>query len=508
MEADEKQLIKKSVTANDVGQVSNGGVIRLMLPLASFGIDQLSLPPTLPPYWTLQRDFTLSATIHKEAMWAAAVGIAITKSASLSWEVTSEIPLRVKRTQDLLLGADGSRVGWVSFIAKHLRDFLCTDNGAFIEIVRATKSAGSQIIGLRHLDSKRCTRTGDPEIPVIYRDRMGAIHEVKDYQVMMLADMPDPSDTYYGVGLCAASRAYPAIYKLASIEWYLREKVGGLHPLAIHIVNGLLGTQIDDAIQAAKEGTLGKGVSQYMGAVLVGIPSQTTPELVTIPLAELPDGFNRKEEFDISLLTYADCLGLDPQDLQPLTGQALGTGAQSQVLSDKAGGKGLSAWRQMFTHAINEFVAPGFTTFAFVEKDYRDLERNAAVSKARADVSKTRIDAGITTPEQEIQVLIDLDELPKEFAPSEDPTPGDTLSDDEKPEMESGEDEQEQPPDEMPEAPEPPEDETGEEDTKEASDVKALVDGVQDDAAQLAAKLMGEMAAKEFVQALKERKNA
>lgn len=498
MDQKDKQLISKSVTAGDAGDVGQNGVIRMIIPLASWGIDRKSLPAELPLYWTRDRDFVLSATVHHEAMWGAAVGIALTKTASMSFEIQGDVALRVKRGQELFLSADGSRVGWVSFLAKHLRDFLTTDNGAFVEIVRATKSAGSAIIGIRHLDSRRCTRTGDPEIPVIYRDRMGAIHEMRDYQVIMLSDMPDPSDTYYGVGLCAASRAYPSIYKLASIEWYLREKVAGLHPLAIHIVNGILSNQLNDAISGAKQETLGKGVAQYMGAVIVGIPAQATPELVTIPLAELPDGFNRKEEFDISLLTYADCLGLDPQDLQPLTGQAMGTGAQSQILAEKAGGKGLSAWRQMWTHAVNEFILPDMTTFVFVEKDYRDMKMRADVSKARADVSKVRIDAGITNAQQELQVLVDDDELPKEFL-EVDQTEGDSLSDDEKP---AQQDEEETPreDDESEDIDEAIAETQEEQDTKETHDIAALVESVQDDAAALATEVIGKAAAKEMVE--------
>lgn len=500
MDPKDKQLISKSVTAGDVGDVGQNGVIRMIIPLGSWGIDSHALPAKLPPYWTQSRDFVLSSTVHHEAMWGAAVGIAITKTASLSFEIQGDVPLRVKRGQELFLSADGRRVGYVSFMAKHLRDFLTTDNGAFIEIVRATKSAGSAIIGIRHLDSRRCTRTGDPDIPVLYRDRMGVIHEMRDYQVIMLADMPDPADTYYGVGLCAASRAYPAIYKLASIEWYLREKVAGLHPLAIHIVNGILSNQLNDAIAGAKQETLGKGVAQYMGAVIVGIPAQTAPELVTIPLAELPDGFNRKEEFDISLLTYADCLGLDPQDLQPLTGQMLGTGAQSQILAEKAGGKGLAAWRQQWTHAVNEFILPEETVFVFVEKDYRDLKMKADVSKARADVSKVRIDAGITTAQQELQVLVDDDELPKEFL-EVDATAGESLSDDEKP-IEQDEDLQR---DEDEDA---DIDEAVEDVAKEMGDITAIVGGVQDEAAELAAEVLAKAAAKELANLLKERSYA
>lgn len=794
-------FLTRSVTAEDVTRVSNGSVLNLIVPYYQ-GYDRIALPPQPPPYWTYQRDAILRATVHHEAMWAGAIGIAITKLAAMSFNIVSKKSRIAKEAQDILLAADGERVGWVGFISKTLRDYLTTDNGAMIEVVRATKSPGSKVIGLRHLDSIRCldrdtritmadgktvaivdlvnnksqefvlsldengelvpkkiigwhktkldsrywmrvelagmpassqgsarliltndhpvltnhgwlradeltysdgvvtdyaapsdeqhavlvgtmlgdgsipetirngvvtthwlslahsekyrewldlkvsalenfgwlpesrgitaiqikskrnpvwsewrnawyrdgekslarehiesvskeniplmlatwfmddglsrkdkrngsvsvefcthnyskedvewlsgylsangfqntvavikpsslwakkesyrvirmyggtaisllkiispyispvmryklrsidgldefdpkiwelpkntryvadivsisrdrnkeqtatycidvedthnfiashmvvhncTRTGDPKIPCIYRDRGGRLHEMKDYQVIMFSDMPDPSETYYGVGLSAASRAYSAIYKLASIEWYLREKVSGLHPLAIHIVNGVLDQQLRGAVEAAKQEQVSRGLVAYMGAVIIGIPSEQQPQVATIPLAELPDRFERQGEFDIAVLTYANAIGLDPQDLKPLSSSAIGSGAQSQVLADKGSGKGLVAFKQAFTQAMNHYVLPDGVTFEWVEKDYRDIAQKAAISKQYIDASAARITAQITSPQQELQILIDLDELPKEFSPMPH-TPNENLSDTEDPE--------------------------------------------------------------------------
>src|SRR5574342_43702 len=125
----------------------------------------VSLPPDPPPYWSTGRDGVLRATLHAESMWADAVYIALTKIASLSWDVKGSIPLRVKRAQELLSLADDEG-GWVQALQKHGADFLLTDNGAFLEIVRESSAAGSRITGLIPLDSQRCVRTGDPDVPV------------------------------------------------------------------------------------------------------------------------------------------------------------------------------------------------------------------------------------------------------------------------------------------------------------------------------------------------------
>jgi 2'-5' RNA ligase len=90
-------------------------------------------------------------------------------------------------------------------------------------------------------------------------------------------------------------------------------------------------------------------------------------------------------------------------------------------------------WSQDFTHALNEYVIDEMTTFQFIENDYRDNIRIAEVSKKRAEVSEIRVKAGITTAQEEKQVLVDQNELPKEFL-TVDMTPGETLDDTEKPE--------------------------------------------------------------------------
>ena len=423
----EKEVIKKSVTKDDYVDDPRTGIINFIIPY--WGAESAGLTPEPPAYWTIARDFVLRTTMLQESMWGDAIGIAVTKMASMSYTVESDIPLRAKRAQDMFV-----RSITVRYLSKHLQDYLCTDNGAFTEVVRATKGAGSRIIGLVHLDSLRCTRTGDIDIPVIYRDKKQREHELKAHQIITMSDMPDPSETFFGVGKCAASRAYKAIYKLSVMERYVSEKLAGKRPLELHFVNSVSQRQLDGAVLAADQESSRKGYVTYMGAVIIPLIDATQQVSgYRVPLAELPDKFNRKEEFDIAILTYANAIGLDIQDLQPLTGQPMGSGQQSMVLDEKSKGKGLVAWRMEFTHEQNWEVLDDRTTFAFDEEDLRDKQRSAEVSKTRAEVSKARVDSMITTPEQELQVLVDLDELPKEFL-QEDQTPGDKLAEDEKPE--------------------------------------------------------------------------
>jgi hypothetical protein len=322
--------------------------------------------------------------------------------------------------------------GWVHFMNQTAMDHLLTDNGWFVEIVRASSAVGSQILGLVHLDSLRIIRTGDPTIPVVYRDRKGREHEMKDYQIISGADLPDPGETWYGVGHCAAERCYRSIIKQAAIETYIYEKTAGRRPSELDFVNINSDKQVRNAITASEVEADQKGAVAYMGVVIIPTPGDKPPQVAKVQLSGLPENYDRKQELDISLLDYGNNIGLDPQDLQPLTGQALGTGAQSQVLDDKASGKGLQSFFQSFTHAINWWVLPDLTSFIFVEKDYRDRIQAANIAKSEIEAQATAVEKGVATGRQAMQYLVDKHIYPKEFIPV-DETPETDLSDAEKP---------------------------------------------------------------------------
>jgi hypothetical protein len=254
---------------------------------------------------------------------------------------------------------------------------------------------------------------------------------MQSYQVIDIVDMPDPGEAWYGTGHCAASRAYHTIHRRAAEITYMDEKVTGRRPLSLYFINGMNQVQIENAIQAAQGEANAKGLVAYMGAVVVPVPGEKAPEMAEIPFAKLPDNFNNKEEREQALQTYANTIGLDSQDLLPLTGQALGTGAQSQVLDDKAKGKGLSSWLQSWQHAITWNVLPDMTTFAFVEKDYRDQLNQANVLNLESQWLDRLVARGILSAPQALKVEIDADHLPKEFMPT-DVEPQEDLSDNEK----------------------------------------------------------------------------
>ncbi len=427
-------VLKRSVTKQDYNQNPQdgyGGIYQLTLPYQS------GTTGDLPAYWSPMRDRVLKTTPMRESMWASAIGIATSKVASSDWRLDGR---KVQYWQNLLLAADNNQ-SWIAFQEKQVRDHILTDNGNFFEIIRVSNARGARIIGVQHLSSWRSIRTGDPDVPVIYRDRRGTWHEMKDYQVVAMADEPDSDDIYFGVGHCAASRAWNAINKLSALELYVYEKVSGKRPSRIYLVNANLSEkQLLSAIEAGTERSNEKGYVMYMDAIMVPIldPSASA-SVATIDLKGLPEGFDAEKERREAKLTYADAIGLDPLEIDPelaTRGKSLGTGAQAQVLDDKQAGRGIISYKKKAQYLYNEFILPDRVTFFFAESDLVDSGRRADITKLRIDAMRAAVGNGkdfpILTPEQAKQWLADVGEISPEFL-IQDLTSQETIRDTEKP---------------------------------------------------------------------------
>lgn len=426
-------VVRRSVTRNDFNknpQDGYSGILQLIIPYFSGA-------PDLPPYWSPARDRVLKTSPMRESMWASAIGIATSKVASADWRLDGS---KVKYWQDLLLSADNNQ-SFVSFQEKQIRDYLLTDNGSFFELVHVSNARGSRLIGIQHLASWRCLRTGDLNEPVIYKDRQGDWHEMKDYQVVSLADEVDGDDLFFGTGHCAASRAWNAIAKLSALELYIYEKVSGKRPSRIYLVNANLNEkQLQSATDATGERGAARGYVMEQDAIIIPVLDPSANASVAhIDLKGLPENYDPEKERIHAMLTYANSIGIDPVELDPnlaARGRALGSGSQAQVLDDKQAGKGLISYFTKVQYLYNEYILPDRVAFFFGDNDIVDMARRAGILKARSDSVRVLVGNGseppIVTPEQGKQMLVDSGDIPPEFLAA-DLTDEETLRDDEKP---------------------------------------------------------------------------
>ena len=439
-------------------------------PYATYGgvplqlaIPYLMSPPTytdLPRYWTWRRDVALAATIHREDMWASAVGRTATKFAAHAFTIrdADDSQRKVAAAQALLKNADGGQ-GWVLFAEKLMQDLLTTDNGVFVRVRRAddkaetiklkesiayqkqtfdeaqvtSSSRGSKIVGLYHLDSLRCMRTGNLTYPVRYQPVMGAPQLLRWDQVLVYADQPSPRAELYGVGFCAASRAYKTIAKLAAMEQMIYEFLAGKGANKLSFLQGISEPTLKNLIKAGENDAQAKGLVYYLGTILGAIPSDTPLSLIEVILKQLPQGFVPKDERDNAYLIYANAIGVPVQDIQPLSGQGLGTGTQSVVLQEASRGIGLASFLKWWEQTVSDRILPATTELAFDnENDLRDQQARAQAKQTRGADLVQRVTAQIISPAVARQLSADDGDLPQELL-AKDVTPGGQIADDEKP---------------------------------------------------------------------------
>lgn len=434
-------LIDKSVTGGDIFQYQGGGIINMILPYVWGAAPVFALPTELPPYYqtsvySYPRDVVLRSTILHEPFWASAVAIAGAKQGSKSFDIKGDKPIVRQRAHQMMVQWGGD--GYVQSQMRGVSDWLTTNNGEFWEIARSSSAAGSKVIGLVHLDSLRCRRTGDPDVPVIYYDLRGKPHEMRDYQIMTWVDMPDPSYPIEGIGHCAAERAYREIYKMSGIGTTINEKITGSGAHQIAIISGMSTKQVDDAARIARQQADAKGIQYVQGTIIIGVQGDLPPDIKTLQLRGLPENFDHKQELDIALLSYANAIGIVLTDLQPLSGQGLGTGVQTIIIEEKAAGRGLAARDKIITEMLNNWVLPLGTSFYFSERDTRDEQAKAQVSLTREQTRNSMILNGTLLPTEAKQMAADADDIPEEFV-TVDVTPGKRVSD-EQPTDEAGED--------------------------------------------------------------------
>lgn len=347
------------------------------------------------------RDAQLRNFWHTEPLLASAIYSMSARLSVVDWEFAGTDPTKPKPSTTiaaatrLLKNADYGQ-GWMSFITKVATDIYTQDNGAFIELVRREDSPTSPVIAINHLDSGRCFRTGDPEIPVRYQDLDGRYHELKWWHVVQITEMPSPIEEMFGVQYCAVTRALRAAQVLRDIAIYKKEKVSGQFMRTLHFVAGVTEDNINAALVVAKEQQLNLNLYRYsQPAIMATLDPDTTLQHVQIDLATLPDGFDEEitNKWYISQLALA--FGVDYQEFAPLPGGNLGSGQQSEILHMKTRGKGPALLMSRIENIFNNFgILPQNIQFGFKVQDALAESQRATARFERGKDRAARVAAG------------------------------------------------------------------------------------------------------------------
>lgn len=423
---------KHSVTRRDFIPTADTGAGVWLWQIYDPGSMQ-SPTPQLPRHGDTQRDKMLTATLDLEDMWSAAVNKAVTKIAVRGYDVSDNdnSDRRVERGKSLVMNFDGP-AEYRGGMAKVVQDFLLTDNGWFVEVERESKSASSRPKALYHLDSFRCWRTGNLDYPVLYWDAEGNWHKMRRDNIIFGSDMPSARSRMFGRGRCAASRAFQTVITVSATKTYYREKITGSRALALYFISGLSPKQLTEAVDTSEAEKARKGHVVYKGAVMVPVQGDQAINVATVDLAGVADGFDVDQVLRDAYLIYTNAIGIPVQDVQPLSGQGLGTGAQAVILDEAAEGQGVVYFVKDFEDKINYLVMPKSTVFSIKPNDIRDQKAKAEVDNLKADklikLLGTGQAPGVVSQQMALQMAVDEGLVPEEFLP-EDVTPGAQLTD-------------------------------------------------------------------------------
>lgn len=386
----------------------------------------------------VKRDKQLATFWKTEPFLASAVNsIAMTRSA-LSWEL-SGTPKTVDQVQAILNSANFGQ-GWQHLMMQLNIDVLTTDGGGFIEVIRQPPSGGRKpesmpVVGIAHLPSVQCIRTGNPLEPVIYIDDLGEKHYLKWYQVITITENPIP-ESQEGRQFCFVSRVLKFATIMRDILQHHEEKVSGRFSKAIHVISGVSQGEIEEIQTRANYGADNAGLLRYMQPIiLTTLDPNATISKQTIELASLPDGFdfNTMMNWYITLLALAS--GSDYQEFAPLSSGNLGTASQSDTLHRKAQRKGTQLFIKIIETGLQQSkVIPPTVAFRFKQQDAQAEREEAEIQRVRAQTRKIQIDAGEITPQISRQIAVDEGDLKQEYLLAmgeDDITPDVTISDDE-----------------------------------------------------------------------------
>jgi len=413
--------------------------------------------PTLPKWWSPQRDAFLRKFWRTEPILASAVYSIAARNSAFGWDL-SGLSEDVLWAQRLLQSADFGG-GWQQLVTKTTIDLLSQDNGAAWEIVRPSKVTVDGLtlpavkqyyennedaewfalhpngkirlrgrsyklfdspldppIGIAHLDIGKVQRTGDPETPAIYTDIGGKRHAMKWWQIILFSDMPSPIEEMNGVGVCACSRVFRHAHTLQSLSVYKDEKLSGEFTRAVHITNADPGI-IQDQITQSRQNAANVGLQRYSQPVIAStFDPSATPTVTTINLASMPDGFEESTTLEWYVSVLALALGVDYGFLAPLPGKGLGTASQSETMARQSRGKSSRLFMDTTSNALNfRGILPQSVRFKYIERDTQQEQQEETVKKLRAETRTIMIKSGEISPQIARQIASDEGDLEEKY---------------------------------------------------------------------------------------------
>lgn len=370
--------------------------------------------PILPSWGSQDRERILRRYDRYEynSLWQGAVAGLARRTAVTPWEIRAPAGKDAAHYQDVFRNAWEGR-GWDQLIKATVRDFCRHDRGAFWEIVGPGDPLGprllGQVTGIGLLDPLRCTPTGDPFYPVLYFNTAGELHLMHKSRVVRFVDAPDSDEDHPGVGLCALSRSIAICTRELRMGRYVDVALDDEPPPGIAVLENILEQDIMSEARKLRE-RMRMDTPDMYGRTVFLHPAEGSQDadVKMIPYSQPPDKFDFREYTELDARVIALELGVDPQDVYPLSGGQMGTGTQSEIMAAKGKGNALAEQRTMITRIANDLLPEDFE-FTF---QFRDDEQDGQQAATRlANVQAIQTVAGNLSAQEVRRFLVAVDDV-------------------------------------------------------------------------------------------------
>lgn len=356
-----------------------------------------------------KRDKQLRDFWPTEPFLAGAIYANSLRDATYQWEIKGPDKVAQVVTDMLNSALAGDTFGWNPFMKKGSQDMQTQDNGWFVELIRDPgidansrfKDENAPVIGIAHLDSNACVRTGRMDYPVLYTDIDEKVHKMAWYSVIPFSDYPSAIQSMHNVGYCGVTRVLRMAQIMRSILVYTNEKVSGRHIKQIHFVSGVSRQDIKDEMSRQQEDADNKGLIRFIPAsILASLDPEKPVSTATIDLASLPDGFSFDENMKWYISALALDFGVDYQEYAPLPGGNIGSSAQSMILHRKGNAKGPTDFMQLISNAFRNYgVLPRGCELTWQDRDEQEELEKAEVRRKVMEEYALALRNFVLTPE-------------------------------------------------------------------------------------------------------------
>jgi hypothetical protein len=188
------------------------------------------------------------------------------------------------------------------------------------------------------------------------------------------------------VGFSATSRVVASSQVLLKLARFKNEKLSDMPEAGLLLLNNILPQKFDDAKANHERGRrkLGQEIwSNIMTLFSVDPAQPATANFVSF--AGIPDGFEELTSTNIYVSVVALSFGVDPREFWPMSSGSLGSGRESEVMAEKAKGKGKADAIAAIERAVNWRVLPPSVSFRF---DFRNDEED----RLKAEINNMKVE--------------------------------------------------------------------------------------------------------------------